>query len=123
VTVAFVLVIFLAAMGLYEYDKYFNRWARHPQTAAAFDQKYVLLAKKLNELPRQRIKYVLVNAPGVLVVQPGGAAAIPMPAQTVMYLTDTWTPEKQREKNIYYLTPEQYSQKQYRLDGTVYPLE
>jgi len=30
-----------------------------------------------------------------------------MPAQTVMFITDTFAPEKQKEKNIYYVLPNQ----------------
>ncbi len=33
-----------------------------------------------------------------------------MPAQTVMFLTQTYSKEKQEEKNTFYLTPEQYKQ-------------
>lgn len=118
-----VVLVFLGALASQEYDKYFNRWAPSPEVAGAFNEKYVRLAEKLSALPRHEIKYVLVNIGGVPVIPPGGTVAIPMPAQTVMYLTDTWTAEKQRQKNIYYLTEEQFQQKQYLQNSTVFRLE
>jgi len=119
-----VMIILLGAVGFAEYNKYFNDWAKRPEVADAFSTKYKEVANQLNKLPQNRIKYVLVNAGGVLVNPPGSeAGGIPMSAQSVMYFTDTWTPEKQKAKNIYYLLPEQYRQAQYRRDGIVIPLE
>jgi hypothetical protein len=58
----------------------------------------------LNALPKELPKYVIVKASGVLV------RGIPMPAQTVMFITDSFAPEKQKEKNIFYFLPEQVTQ-------------
>ncbi len=112
-----VIIIFLAAIGFAEFDKYFNRWATNPNVADAFSKRYSDIAQQINALPPSRYKYVVVNAEGILV------NGIPMPAQTVMYLTDTWTPAKQKAKNIYYLTEEQYKYRQYRQNGIVFSLE
>jgi len=46
-----------------------------------------------NEIP----KYVVVNESSVDV------RGIPVRAQTTMFITDTFTPEKQKEKNIHYV--------------------
>ncbi|MBX4190342.1 glycosyltransferase family 39 protein [Candidatus Parcubacteria bacterium] len=89
------------ALGVYEFNRYFNVWAKEPITNVAFDQSYTDLANKLNKLPRSTPKYVIVAAPGVLV------DGIPMPAQAVMFLTDTPSKELQKSKNIYYLTVQQ----------------
>ena len=70
----------------------------------AFSANYVQIGRELNALPKELPKYVVVEAGGVDV------RGIPMPAQTVMFITDTFTPEKQKEKNIYYVLPEQASQ-------------
>lgn len=113
----FAVIILLATLTIVEYDKYFNKWARDPNTAMAFNQNYVEVGNRLNKLPRSIKKYVLVNAGGVLVNN------IPMPAQTVMFITDTYTPEKQRTKNIYYLTEEQYEMGLYDRNSVVVPLE
>lgn len=113
----FALLAMLIAFTVAEYDKYFNKWAKDPRTAAYFNKNYVEIGKRLNQMPPARRKYVLVNAPGVLV------NGIPMPAQTVMYVTDTYTKEKQAIKNIYYLTEEQFKKGQYDKRGVVIPLE
>ena len=111
------LVVLLIAFTVVEYDKYFNQWAKNPNTAMAFNQNYVEVGKKLNSMPREIKKYVLVNTGGVLV------NGIPMPAQTVMFVTDTYTPEKQLAKRIFYLTEEQYNKGEYDKKGIVIPLE
>ena len=102
-----VLIFFLTAIATVEYNRYFNRWAKNPEVAGAFSQNYVDLGKKLNRIGPKVKKYVVVNAGGVLV------RGIPMPAQTVMFITDTWTPEKQKARNIFYLTEEQFLKRQY----------
>jgi len=83
------------------YTTYFILWAKNPNTLDAFSSDYVWIAKGLNELPKELPKYVVVEAKGVDV------RGIPMPAQTVMFLTNTFSPEKQKEKNIYYVLPNQ----------------
>ncbi len=93
------LVILLMAIGIVEYDKYFNKWAKRPEVRDAFAADLVELGRKINQLPKETPKYVLVNASGVLVNN------IPMPAQTVMFMTQTYTAEKQKEKNVYYILP------------------
>jgi len=117
VAAIFTLVVLLIAFTLVEYDKYFNKWAKNPNVAMAFNQNYVDIGNRLNAMPQKTKKYVLVNAGGVLV------NGIPMPAQTVMFITDTYTLEKQKAKNIYYLTEEQYKKGLYDRNSVVIPLE
>ncbi|MBI2063701.1 MAG: glycosyltransferase family 39 protein [Candidatus Yanofskybacteria bacterium] len=111
------VIVLLTSLTIAEYDKYFNKWARNSNTADAFAQNYVDIGERLNAMPQNVKKYVLVNAGGVLVND------IPMPAQTVMYLTDTYTPEKQQAKNLFYLTEAQYEAGQYDRNSVVIPLE
>ena len=59
------------------------------------------MGRQLNNLPKNMPKYVIVEAGGTDV------RGIPMPAQTIMFITDTFTPEKQKEKNIFYVLPKQ----------------
>jgi len=96
---SFAVTLFLAAVGLADYDKYFNKWAENPMTRAYFNQDYVDIGNKLNGMDIKIKKYVLVNAGGVMVYQedpfiPGSIKGVPMPAQTVMFITDTSTAEK-----------------------------
>ncbi len=86
------------------YYTYFVLWGQNTNTFDAFSSDYALMAKGLNDLPKTLPKYVVVEAQGVDV------RGLPMPTQTVMFITDTFTPEKQKEKNIYYLLPNQTNQ-------------
>jgi len=93
------LTVFLLLLIFEAYTTYFIGWAKNPNTPGAFSANYVKLGEQLNALPREVLKYVVVEGGGVLV------HGIPMPSQTVMYITDTYTGEKQRAKNIYYILP------------------
>ena len=93
---AFIVLLFIASYG---YKNYFWDWANNPNVQGAFAADYVKIGEELNSLPKEAPKYVLVKAGGVLV------NGIPMPAQTVMFITDTYTPEKQKEKNVHYVLP------------------
>ena len=93
------LIILLAAIGLAEYDKYFNKWAKRPEVSSAFSADFVEIGNRINQLPKETPKYVLVNADGVLV------EGIPIPAQTVMFVSQTYTKERQKGKNVFYILP------------------
>lgn len=111
------LIILLISLTFAEYDKYFNKWAKNPNVALAFNQSYVEIGNRLNAMPLEIKKYVLVNAWGIPV------NSIPMPAQTVMFITDTYTLAKQKAKNIYYLTEKQYRKGLYDKNSVIVPLE
>ena len=111
------LIVLLTALTIAEYDKYFNKWAKNPETAGAFNQNYVDIGNRMNAMPQNVKKYLLVNAGDVLV------NGIPNLGQTVMFVTDTYTPEKQRLKNIYYLTAEEYERGDYDRKSVVILLE
>ncbi len=53
-------------------------------------------------MPQEQLKYV-VTRPEDAKINGIGVAA-----QTVMFLTDTSTPEKQQARNLHYLTVEQF---------------
>ncbi len=90
------LLLFIATTA---YWNYFIVWGENPNTAGAFSEKYVTMGRKLNAIPQNIPKYVIVEAGGVL------ARGIPMPSQTVMFITDTFTKRGQEEKNIHYVLP------------------
>jgi 4-amino-4-deoxy-L-arabinose transferase-like glycosyltransferase len=112
------IVAILFAVGFSEFNKYFYHWGPNQNVIGEFNQNYVDVAQKVLSLSRNKITYIVVNRDTGVKIQ-----GIPMPAQTVMYLTDTWTPEKQKAKHIYYLTLEQYKAHQYSAAGTIIPLE
>ncbi|MDD5547451.1 MAG: glycosyltransferase family 39 protein [Candidatus Pacebacteria bacterium] len=96
-----ICVLFLILCFCEGYISYFSLWAEDPNTPGAFSRNYVEIGEDINALPKEMPKYVVVEAGGALV------RGIPMPSQTVMFITDSFTPEKQKEKNIYYLLPNQ----------------
>ncbi|MEK7077006.1 MAG: hypothetical protein AAB967_02125, partial [Patescibacteria group bacterium] len=82
------------------YEQYFLRWTSKPDTYFAFATDLYHLGQFLDELPDETKKYVIVNMAGTEV------RGIPMPAQTIMYTTDTFREERQRARNITYLLSE-----------------
>jgi hypothetical protein len=85
------------------YERYFSLWASKPQTYSAFATNLYHIGQFLDALPDDTKKYVFVNMPGTEV------RGIPMPAQTVMYTTGTFTESKRRERNIIYLLPNEFN--------------
>lgn len=94
----FVITLFIL-LPTEAYFIYFVRWSKDPNTFGAFAQNYRDLGREIAGVPNDVPKYIIVNAGGTDV------RGIPMPAQTVMFLTDSFTPKKQREKNIHYVLP------------------
>ncbi len=81
------------------YYQYFIHWAKNPEVQGAFTADFVKLGHTINTLPKETPKYIFVEAGGTLV------NGIPMPTQTVMFLTDTYDKEGQKEKNLHYILP------------------
>lgn len=92
--------LFLIAVLFSSYKTYFIDWANDINTRGAFAEDYVAIGRQINSLPKESPKYVIVQADGVDV------RGIPMPSQTTMFITDSFTPEKQKEKNIFYVLPQ-----------------
>lgn len=109
--VTMALIAFLIAVGVADISNYFTKWARDPAVIKTFAAGATADAQRLNELPPAMLKYVVV---------PNGT---PILSQTIMYLTDTWMPEQQRAKNIYYITRKQFQQHRYRSGAVVVQLD
>ncbi|OGM89877.1 hypothetical protein A3J77_02155 [Candidatus Wolfebacteria bacterium RBG_13_41_7] len=102
---AYILLSLTIVLFIFQaYYAYFIQWGKNPNVQGAFAADYVQIGKQLNALPKELSKYVLVQAGGVNV------RGIPMPAQTVMFITDTFTFEKQISKNIFYILPDKFNQ-------------
>jgi len=103
-----VCYLLLFTLALESYASYFILWAQNPEVAGAFNANWTRIGRELKatcgdgceKLP----KYVIVYAGGVDI------RGIPMPAQTIMFLTDTFIPEKQNAKNLHYVLPNQKDQ-------------
>lgn len=83
------------------YVDYFFRWSSKPETYYAFATDLYHIGQYLDSLPNETKKYVIVNMSGTEV------RGIPMPAQTVMFISDTFTETMRRERNTTYLLPDQ----------------
>ncbi|MGC1187830.1 MAG: glycosyltransferase family 39 protein [Candidatus Acidiferrales bacterium] len=94
---------FLGLLTFHAYHAYFVVWAGNPNVPDAFNSNYVIIGRELNSLPASTPKYLVVEARGVLV------RGIPMPAQTIMFITDTFGAEEQAAKNIHYVLPDEES--------------
>jgi len=99
--------VFMFALLGVSFNKYFLRWGPHPDVYSSFSGDYVKIGKWLNEKPQEITKYVIINASGTEVRIPGSNKTLPMPAQTVMYITDTWTAKNQQLRNFKYLRPDE----------------
>ncbi len=99
-----ILATFYLLLILNAYYSYFIAWGKNPNTQGAFAANYAQIGRELNKLPKETPKYVIVEAGGTDV------RGIPMPTQTVMFITDTFTPKKQKEKNIFYILPDKINQ-------------
>ena len=98
---------FLAEIGIYGYYDYFVTWAQNPNVPGAFSANYVAIGDAINALPPTLQKYVVVQAGGVI------DYGIPVPAMTVMYVTDSFVPDAVAQKdvnNIHYLLPNEIDQ-------------
>ncbi len=92
-----ICLVTLIAIPAETYINYFARWAKNPEVQGAFAADYLKIGRELNSLPRETPKYVIVGAGGTDV------RGLPMPTQTTMFITDTFLPEDQKKKNIFYI--------------------
>jgi 4-amino-4-deoxy-L-arabinose transferase-like glycosyltransferase len=95
-----ILIVFAGCIAIYAFCSYFFLWGKDTNTAGAFTEKYVTMGYMIRNLPADLPKYIIVRAGGTDV------RGIPMPAQTTMFITDAFTSEKQKEKNIFFILPE-----------------
>jgi len=91
----------LAFLIVEPFIMYFFLWGNNPNVAGAFTSDYVNIAREMNSLPKETEKYVVVTAGGADV------RGIPMPSQTVMFMTDSFTKKGQAKNNIRYLTSDE----------------
>lgn len=114
--VGIALVVVLLTLGILEANRYIA-WAHDPRTKAYFNQNYVDIADRLNELPRTMRKYVVVRD------GPVTADGFAISARTVMYLTDSATPEQQKITNIRYLHQSEFLRHLYPAGSFVVQLD
>ena len=96
--------VFIVIVAIFGYYSYFVVWAQNPNVPGAFSANYVDIGRQINALPTSTPKYVIVNAGGVL------ARGIPVPAETTMFITHSFTAADAAAANIHYLLPNQASE-------------
>ncbi len=90
---------FIITVAIYGYVDYFVVWAQNPNVPGAFNADYVAIGREINALPASTPKYVIVNAGGVL------ARGVPVPAETTMFITHSFTSADAAAANIHYIVP------------------
>ncbi len=97
-----ILVMFLLLLlPIYTYRTYFLFWANDPNTYNAFATDLYHAGQYLREKAPDITAYVVVNLDGTDV------SGIPMPGQTVMFVTDTFRADEQMRQHIFYLRADQ----------------
>jgi 4-amino-4-deoxy-L-arabinose transferase-like glycosyltransferase len=76
----FTCFLFLAALAVAQYNKYFVAWANNDNVKNAFNQNYADIGYFLNSLAPDVKKYVIVNEPG------NPLYGISIPAQSPMFI-------------------------------------
>lgn len=83
------------------YRTYFIKWAYATDTYYAFGQDLWNIGLYLRTLPEITEKFVVVNFDG------GDVRGIPMPAQSIMFTTDTFRDDARRAHRFHYILPSQ----------------
>ena len=97
------MLFFVVIVGANAYISYFIVWAKNPNVYWAFNENYVEIGNQINALPVSTPKYVVVKPAA------SSRAAFRVPAETVMFVTDSFTTSTQLAKHITYLLPNQTS--------------
>ena len=100
-------LIFISVVTVTGYRQYFVTWARNPNVPLVFSQNYVDIGNQINALSPEVQKYVVVEAIGF------DTYGIPLQAQTVMFVTNSFVPNtaaQKNVKNIHYLLPTEVGQ-------------
>ncbi|MCX6731787.1 MAG: glycosyltransferase family 39 protein [Candidatus Parcubacteria bacterium] len=98
----FLIFIFLLAVSINAYKQYFLDWAGNPNVASAFNENYTQLGNYLKYSSPDIKKYVIINTESEKI------DFMPMPVQPVMFLTDTYSLQQQKKKNIFYVLPKDF---------------
>ncbi len=89
-----------ALLIMCSYCCYFIAWGNNSNLEGAFSERYAEIGKEISKISSEIPKYIVVNAGGVLVRD------IPMPAQTVMFISNSFTKEDQEKNNVHYILPD-----------------
>jgi 4-amino-4-deoxy-L-arabinose transferase-like glycosyltransferase len=88
--------LLVAALTFECYHSYFDTWAKNPNVPITFDASSVDIVNHINALPKTAPKYVVP-------VTLGDTNGMPAPAQTIMFLTQSYTARQREDTNIHYI--------------------
>ena len=94
---AVLMALLLIFIGVHAYRAYFVRFAHSIDTQNAFAADLVQIGRYINALPRETKKIVVVDTQDVII------RGVPAPAQTPMFISDTFGEEKRAAKNVTYV--------------------
>src|SRR3989344_3442046 len=92
------LIIFFIAAASNAFSQYFFRWAPRPEVYDSFQGNITKIAHWLNNEPLSIKKYVVTNSADTV-----DLTGRPTSFAPIIFITDTYFENKQKEKNIYYL--------------------
>src|SRR3989344_5390675 len=95
--------LFLSLLLFEAYSSYFVRWSEEPRVKTAFAYQDSVIAKRVNNLPKNQPKYIVVTATNRAIERDN-----PISLQSILFLTKTFTAKQRSDKNIYYLTTEEF---------------
>jgi hypothetical protein len=94
-----------SALVVQAYHDYFVQWGRNPTVAAWFYDDAVAHARALLAAPRDLPKYVVFSEE-----QGRYDRGLPSSARPILFLTDTFSPERRQELRVHYLLLNQTNQ-------------
>ncbi len=107
----------LSVLLLEAYHSYFVAWGENPNVKNAFAYNDYIIARQLDKLPNETPKFVVVNGADRKIERD-----YPISLQSVLFITDTFSEEKRREKNIFYLTPEEFRAQEIPANASIFSL-
>ncbi len=94
-----VCIIVFALTALHTYNAYFQRWAKYPETYAAFGGNLYEIGLYLKSQPTSIPKYVVTDE-----VDHIDKTGRPMAIEPILFASETYLPVPNGGKNIFYLT-------------------
>ncbi len=105
IVLSFLLLIFSGYVQAY---RYFDSWTFSPKTIDSFGQKYLNIAEKINEVPKDVTKYIIVNTNGVWV------DSVPIQSEIIKFLA--------KDDNIIYLREDEIKNFKFKAKSAIIPL-
>ncbi len=107
-------IIVIAAIPMFQFNNYFQKWASNPKVKDAFSSYYVDIGDYLNSVPDSINKIVVINFSNTPKPWPKG---LPVSAQTTMFIENT------QNKKSTYLLPEEINQIKDEKETIVIPIK